>query len=158
VKDVESGLTTQLYNFPESETSSRSLITAVHQFDPSTVLFGSFPSGLHIVDLRQRYAVYQGRLPKAPSAGQATPLSIKNVQVNDNAFVVCGRFPSVLMYDIRGGLRPTCSIYSGADSLSSMTTGTGDIVVAGGSYRGTPDIIITDDKVEEHLSVLTFEL
>jgi hypothetical protein len=142
VKDVESGLTTQLYNFPESEASNRSLITAVHQFDPSTLLFGSFPSGLHIVDLRQRYVVCQGGLPKAPSAGQATPLSIKTCQINDNAFVVCGRFPSVLMYDIRRGLKPSASIYSGADSLSSMTAGTGDIVVAGGSYRGTSNIVI----------------
>jgi hypothetical protein len=132
VKDAERGHTTQLYKFQESG----SLITAIQQLDRSTLLFGSFPSGLHIMDLRQRYAVYEGGLPKAPSAGQATPLCIRTSQISDNTFIVCGRFPSVLMYDIRGGLKPSCSIYSGANSLSSMIAGSGDVVIAGGSYRG----------------------
>lgn len=156
VKDAESGITAELYKFQQSG----SLITAIHQFDRSTLLFGSFPSGLHVMDLRQRYAVYEGELPKAPSAGQATPLCVRHSQINDNTFIVCGRFPSVLMYDIRGGLRPSFSIYSGANSLSSMIAGSGDVVVAGGSYRGMLYLVslLINQQVEARLNVLTFDL
>jgi hypothetical protein len=50
--------------------------------------------------------------------------------------MACGRFPSVLIYDLRSGLKPFGSIYSGAESLSSMASASPDHVVIGGSYRG----------------------
>ena len=99
-------------------------------------MFGSFPAGLHLVDLRHPSAVVKSAdLPKAPSALQATPLCIRET-IRSHNFVVCGRFPSVLLYDLRRGLNVCSSIYSGADSLSSMSIASNDHVIAGGSYRG----------------------
>lgn len=135
---MSSGQTTQLYNFGETFAGSgQSLITTVHQFDPSTLLFGTFPSGLHVLDVRDRSGiVHSVELPKAPSAGQATPLCIRKHSGDNNEFFLCGRFPSVLLYDLRHGLQGVRSIYSGADSLSSLATASNNVLVAGGSYRG----------------------
>jgi len=103
-----------------------------------TLLFGSYPAGMHIVDLRDPCAIVQSsRLPKAPSAGQATPLCIRDFGINENQVIVCGRFPSVLLYDLRNGLCKCRSVYSGAESLSSMTAAPRDRIIVGGSYRGT---------------------
>ena len=135
---MASGKTTQLHTFGEPPHPGQSLITTVHQFDPSTLLFGSFPSGLHVLDLRDRSAVVRSvEVPKAPF-GQATPLCIRKPtdQEHSNEFLICGRFPSVLLYDIRDGLNGVRSIYSGADSLSSLTIAPRNTVIAGGSYRG----------------------
>jgi hypothetical protein len=92
------------------------------------------------MDLRDRSGIVQsGRIPKAPWADQATPLCIRNsgVKDEDNNFLVSGRFPSVLMYDIRTGLERWRSIYTGTESLSSMTAISSESIVAGGSYRGS---------------------
>lgn len=98
---------------------------------------------MHIVDLRDSSVIVQSsRLPKAPSAGQATPLCIRGFGVDENQAIVCGRFPSVLMYDLRNGLNKYRSVYSGAESLSSMTTASGDRVILGGSYRGMYNCVI----------------
>ena len=92
---------------------------------------------MHIVDIRDSSVIVQThRLPKAPSAGQATPLCIRNFGVNENQVMICGRFPCVLMYDLRNGLSKCRSVYSGAESLSSMTTASRDRIIVGGSYRG----------------------
>jgi hypothetical protein len=134
---VATGTLTKLYNFGKSEGGTgRNLITTVRQLDSSTIIFGSFPAGLHLVDLRHRSAVVlSAELPKAPSALQATPLCIRET-ISAHNFVVCGRFPSVLLYDFRRGFSSCSSIYSGADSLSSMTNVSNDRIIAGGSYRG----------------------
>jgi hypothetical protein len=115
----------------------QSLITAVEWLDPTTLIFGSYPSGIHIVDLRDRsIAVCSGSLPKAPSAAQATPLCIKRQGSREHQVMVCGRFPSFLLYDLRAGMDKCRSVYSGAESLSSMTYVSRDRIVVGGSYRG----------------------
>lgn len=110
----------------------------MNQVDDSTLVVGSYPAGIYVLDLRSRSAIVQsGKLPKAPSSVQATPLCIMNPYLRTNTFMTCGRFPSVLIYDLRGGLEPCGSIYSGAESLSSMDFAPPDHVVVGGSYRGT---------------------
>lgn len=114
----------------------RSLITTVHQLGPTTLVFGSYPSGIQIVDVRCRAVVHFGNLPQAPSAGQATPLCIMHHRSKGNQVMVCGRFPSFLLYDLRSGLDKCRSVYSGAESLSSMTYSSGDRIIVGGSYRG----------------------
>jgi hypothetical protein len=127
----------QLYTFGQALGSGESLITTVHQFDRSTLLFGSFPNGLHVVDIRDRSPIVRSvELPKAPSAGQATPLCIRKQGAGETEFLVCGRFPSVLLYDLRHGLGGVGAIYSGADSLSSLAIASPNTVIAGGSYRG----------------------
>ena len=129
--------TIQLYTFGQALGSGESLITTVHQFDRSTLLFGSFPSGLHVMDIRNRSPIVHSiELPKAPSAGQATPLCIRKQGAGETEFLVCGRFPSVLLYDLRHGVRGVGVIYSGADSLSSLAIASPNTVIAGGSYRG----------------------
>jgi hypothetical protein len=126
----------QIHPFGE-EGEGSNLITTIHQVNPSTLLLGSYPSGIHIVDTRRRYGIVgTENLPKAPSAGQATPLCIRNSGTDDQSFLVCGRFPSVLLYDLRYGLQTSSSVYSGAESLSSLTNVSSSHVVAGGSYRG----------------------
>lgn len=134
---MTTGALTKLYNFAKPDGGTgRNLITTVRQLDNSTMMFGSFPAGLHLVDLRHPSAVVKSAdLPKAPSALQATPLCVRET-ISSHDFVVCGRFPSVLLYDLRRGLNACSSIYSGADCLSSMTVASNDRVVAGGSYRG----------------------
>jgi hypothetical protein len=115
----------------------QSLITAVEWLDPTTLVFGSYPSGIHIVDLRDRSTVVcSGSLPKAPFAAQATPLCIKQQGTREHQVMVCGRFPSFLLYDLRAGMDKCRSVYSGAESLSSMTYVSRDRIVVGGSYRG----------------------
>ena len=134
---MTTGKLTELYNFGKSAGGvGRNLITTVRQLNSSTLLFGSFPAGLHLVDLRHPSAVVKSAdLPKAPSALQATPLCVREA-INAPNFVVSGRFPSILLYDLRRGLNTCSPIYSGADSLSSMTVVSNDRVIAGGSYRG----------------------
>lgn len=150
-----------LHKFDDRDECEQSLITTVHAFNHQTLLFGSFPSGIHLVDPRHpRGVVERGWLPKAPSAVQATPLCIKSQTHRETEFLVCGRFPSVLLYDIRNGFGSFRSVYSGATSLSCLTIGTADRVIAGGSYRGIlwdlgrAEII----KVGELSNVLTLKL
>lgn len=132
------GEITLVHKFDDHNLSERSLITAVHTLDHNTLMFGSFPSGIHLVDVRQpRGIVHRGQLPKAPSAAQATPLCIASQSHRGDEFLVCGRFPSVLLYDIRKGFGACRSVYSGATSLSCLTMGSRDRVIAGGSYKGT---------------------
>lgn len=89
------------------------------------------------MDLRHPPALLgSSELPRAPSALQATPLCIRVPDTKPYNFIVSGRFPSILLYDLRRGLNVCSSIYSGADSLSSMTMPVNDRVIAGGSYRG----------------------
>jgi len=134
---VQSETVSQLFNFGDEIAIENSLITTVHQVSPSTLLFGSYPCGIHFVDLRQRNSLVQSsEIPKAPSAGQATPLCIRNRDADNHDFLVCGRFPSILLYDLRNGLRVSNSIYSGANSLSSLTAFSSERVIAGGNYRG----------------------
>jgi hypothetical protein len=49
---------------------------------------------------------HTGKIPKAPWADQSAPLCIRNsgVSLPDYNFLLCGRFPSILLYDIRVGL------------------------------------------------------
>jgi hypothetical protein len=132
------GKITLVHKFDEHNLSERSLITAVHTLDQSTLMFGSYPSGIHLVDFRHpRGIVHSGQLPKAPSAAQATPLCIASQSHRRDEFLVCGRFPSVLLYDIRKGFGAFRSVYSGATSLSCLTMGSCNRVIAGGSYKGT---------------------
>lgn len=72
----------------------------------------------------------------APIASQATPLCIRSPEESADRFLVCGRFPSMLMYDLRKGLEVTRSAYSGAESLSCITGIFHNHVVVGGSYHG----------------------
>ena len=135
---MESETVSQLFNFGDETAIENSLITTVHQVGPSTLIFGSYPCGIHVVDLRQRNSLVQsGQVPKAPSAGQATPLCIRNRDTDNHDFLVCGRFPSILLYDLRNGLRVCNSIYSGANSLSSLAVFSTERIIAGGNYRGS---------------------
>jgi hypothetical protein len=92
------GKITLVHKFDEHNLSERSLITAVHTLDPNTLMFGSFPSGIHLVDVRYPGGiVHRGQLPIAPSAAQATPLCIASQSHCRDEFLVSGRFPSVLL-------------------------------------------------------------
>jgi len=131
------GAIRSLHKFDYRDEYQHHLITVVHAFSHQTLLFGAFPSGIHVVDPRHpRGIVESGQLPKAPSATQATPLCIQSQSQRETEFLVCGRFPSVLLYDIRKGFGTFRSVYSGATSLSCLTIGSPDRAVAGGSYKG----------------------
>jgi len=135
---MESGTTLPLYDF-SVESGTRTLITTIRQLTPTTIIFGSYPGGMHISDVRQPSTIVQrGAVSRPPSAEQATPLCIRNRDEDGNNILVCGRFPSVLCYDLRVGLSTCRSVYSGAESLSSMALVGRNRIIVGGSYRGIP--------------------
>jgi hypothetical protein len=137
IQDVESDKISHLYDFSDDGSIGRSLITTIWQLTPTTLIFGSYPAGIHVSDVRQPSTIVQrGIISRPPSADQATPLSIRSRGAEADNFVVCGRFPSVLFYDLRVGLSVCRSVYSGAESLSSMTPIGRDRIIVGGSYRG----------------------
>lgn len=133
---MEHEFASSLFHFRDQNTVDQRLITTVHRLGPSSLLFGSSPSEIHLFDLRQRFTVSSQGIPKVPLAGQATPLCIRAQSVDDVKFFVSGRFPAVLLYDLRMGLRSFHAAYSGADCLSSMTFVSSDRLVLGGAYRG----------------------
>jgi hypothetical protein len=136
---VRNEVSSTLFRFGDRSGLDQSLISTVHRLGNSTILFGSYPSGIHLIDLRQPFPVFQNQdIPKLPSVGQATPLCIRSSPADDFSFLVCGRFPAVLLGDLRLGLRNFRSVYSGADSLSSITSISRDHIVLAGAYRGIP--------------------
>ena len=137
VQDVESDKILRLFDFNDDGSVGRSLITTIWQLTPTTLVFGSYPAGIYVSDVRQPSTIVQrGVISRPPSSDQATPLCIRSRSVEADNFIVCGRFPSVLSYDLRAGLSVCGSVYSGAESLSSMTPVGRDRVIVGGSYRG----------------------
>src|SRR5271170_3738070 len=105
VQDVESDQILRLYDFSDDGFVGRSLITTIWQLTPTTLVFGSYPAGIHVSDVRRPSAIVQrGVISRPPSADHATPLCIRNRGVEGDNFIVCGRFPSVLSYDLRAGL------------------------------------------------------
>src|SRR5271156_1179436 len=122
VQDVESEKVLRLYDFGDDGSVGRSLITTICQLTPTTLVFGSYPAGIHVSDVRQPSTIVQrGIISRPPSADRATPLCIRSRGAEVDTFIVCGRFPSVLFFDLRAGLSVCRSVYSGAESLSSMT-------------------------------------
>ena len=127
-----------LYDF-DAKSGGLSLITTICQLTPTTIVFGSYPGGMHVLDIRQPSSIVQrGVVSRPASADQATPLSIRNRGDDGDEILICGRFPSVLCYDLRVGLSTCRSVYSGAESLSSIALVGRDRVIVGGSYRGSP--------------------
>ena len=134
---METEVVSRVFDFGWETSIENNLITTLHQVNPSIVLFGSYPGGMHLVDLRQRNSlVASAEIPTTSRAPQATPLCIRHWDTSSYEFLVCGWFPSVLVYDLRNGLRISNSVYSGANVLSHMTTFSREHIVAGGTYRG----------------------
>ena len=127
---------TEIFKFKDCGDLKDNLISTICPIGQRGVLFGSFPSGLHFSDLRQRSLVQSFELPRLPTSVQATPLCIRPHPARDDSYFVCGRFPAILSFDLRMGLEKFISIYSGADSLSCITPISSDYIVVGGAYRG----------------------
>ena len=132
-------MTTPLYQFSGPDILERNLISTIQRLGPWTLALGSYPSGIHLLDIRQPSLISKSQqIPAAPLAGQATPLCIRSSPANDHDFFVCGRFPAVLLYDLRFGFQNPHSIYSGADSLASLVSISSERMMVGGAHRGWP--------------------
>ena len=134
---METEVVSRVFDFGWVTSMENNLVTTLHQVNPSIMLFGSYPGGMHLVDLRQRNSLVESaEIPTTSRAPQATPLCIRHRDTGSHEFLVCGWFPSILVYDLRNGLRISDSVYSGANVLSHMTTISKECIIAGGTYRG----------------------